>query len=250
MSTFDVGVWLTSELYHNGPGDPSTALDKFITNAFDEAGHTVNLDIHAANPDPPNENIVGQGWPADDTMRCDGHIGTVTYDSLDEWWNDWHYCNADYTHDDATLLVTNYDSDYGVTTGTCSDSRSHLCVAEAHRCGELANEPTDAEGSEKRYAQMYASVIHELGHAAINEHLSAKCGSSPLAEEQMARSWYETSSGPARCTPMVSWDNSDGSVNECCADLVENPYGTGTEIYWQPTYSTCTANHMKSCSDR
>lgn len=249
MGTYDIGIWLTYELANLGPGDPEAALDKFIKNAFSDAGHTADIQFHSERPDPPNENVVGSGWPTEDTMTCNGHTATITYDDLGDWWSDWHDCHG-VNHSDANLLVTNYDSDYGVTWGSCSFSYAHRCVAEAHRCGDLADEPTSAEGSEPRYAQMYACVIHELGHVAINEDLTAACGSTPLDEERMGRSWYETSGGPARATPMVTWDDADGSVNECCDDLIENPYGTGTEIYWQSTYSNCTATHTESCGER
>lgn len=254
--TFDVGVWLTEQLENNGPGDPRQALDKFITSAIENTGNEVNLEIHSVNPAPPYEYLDGPGWPESYSMYCNGGFwGSYYLDSVWDYWYHYIDCKVDNPHSDINLLVTDHDSDAGATGGSCDDSDAHILIAEAHRCGKLADEPTDAEGSEPRYAQMYASVLHEIGHALIDEHQSAFCGEDPLNEEYMANSWYSSYDSPARCTPMASWEgyNDDGDYydsNQCCDNLIENPYGTGTKIYWQPNYSQCVSDHVSSCNNR
>lgn len=236
--TFDIGIWLTADLRNNGVGDPETALDRFVTETFDETSHSVDLTIHSESIVPPNENCVDDGWPVYEEI-CG--FGGQTYTDLLDWWTDKHGCNGYEDHTDANLLVTNYPSTYGITGPGCD---IQYCVAEASDIGLLASESFNNEGPELRYSQMYATVLHELGHAAIDENLSVSCGGSPAEEEWMGDSWSAV--GNTYTSPMVTWRDDTGTQNECCTNVEFKP----SEIYFSRSYSQCVASHMKNCANR
>lgn len=244
MATFDIGIWITADLASNGPGDPVTALDRFVTETFDEMGHTADLTIHDDHPNPPRESVsLPEHWPANDDPcpNLEGH--PETFDNLLDWWNLWHACNGQ-IHDDANVLVSNFDSTAGVTTGDCDDAANHRCVAEGHDIGRLADEDIDNAGPDDRYSQMYATVLHEIGHAVIDETESVPCSNS-ISEERMGDSWRNQDFNITFTTPMVTWAN-NGADNECCTDLVAEP----STPYWTRSYSTCVQNHVTNCANK
>jgi hypothetical protein len=244
--TFDIGIWVTYDLSIDGLGDPESALNKFVPENFQEAGHSVNLTIHTTNPNPPAESLSAPDqWPTEDDPCAQFGQEPTTYNDLLEWWLDWHACNASETHGDANILVTNYDSTAGVTTGDCDETGNHYCVAEAHRIGDLADEDVDNAGPDVRYSQMYATVLHEIGHAVIDETGSFSCSSDP-SEERMGNSWRNFDFDITYTTPMVTWDNSKGSKNECCTDLASEP----SDPYWTRSYSQCVQDHLVNCQNK
>lgn len=244
---FDIGIWLTSELYYNGLGDPEGALSKFVPENFTEAGHSIDLTIHTTNPDPPAESFNHPDhWPTEGAPCSNFGQTATTYDNLLVWWEDWHACQASETHGDANVLVTNWDSTGGATSGDCNETGNHHCVAEAHRIGDLADEDVNNSGPETRYSQMYATVLHEIGHAVIDETGSFSCSSSP-SEERMGNSWQDINFDITYTTPMVTWENSeDGSENECCTNLVPKP----SDPHWTREYSQCVQDHLVNCANK
>lgn len=244
--TFDIGIWLTYELENYGTGDPRKALNKFVPENFTEAGHDVDLKIHSTNPNPPEESVsASDQWPANDDPCPNFPDSPTTFDNLLDWWDLWHPCNASETHDDANVLVSNYDSTAGLTSGDCDQSGNHYCVAEGHRIGDLADETVDSSGSEMRYSQMYATVIHEIGHAVIDETGSYACGGSEIKESRMGNSW--TSNGNTYTTPMVTFDNGT-DYNECCTDLEPDP-GYWSR-YYSRSFSQCVQDHLVNCANK
>lgn len=233
---FDIGIWLTQDLDTNGVGDPRQVLKDFIPENFSEAGHNVNLTVHSATPSPPRENVVDTGWPQN-AAPCGNWI---SFSNLMDWWEDWHTCNGQW-HDDANLLVTNYDSTFGLTSGNCNHTTNHHCVAEASKIGDLEDESLGAYGKDLRYSQMYGTVLHEIGHAVIDETGSYTCGGNPANEEQMATS-YKNSQGRVITSPMVSW----GTSNECCSGLVKEP----NTAWFTRSYSQCVQDHLVNCLNK
>ncbi|MFB6193606.1 MAG: hypothetical protein ABEI75_00950 [Halobaculum sp.] len=244
--TFDIGIWLTNDLDQNGDGDPRKALSRFVPENFEEAGHSVDLTIHTENPYPPAESVYADSdWPASDDP-CPNFTGhETTFDNLLDWWDLWHPCNASETHADANVLVSNYESTAGYTGGDCDQTGNHYCVAEASNIGKLADESVDNAGSDLRYSQMYATVIHEIGHAVIDETGSYSCGGSTVEESRIGNSW--TSNGNTYTTPMVTFDNGT-DYNECCTDLVEDP-GYYSR-YYSRSYSQCAQDHLVNCANK
>lgn len=243
--TFDIGIWLTYDLETNGVGNPREALKKFVPENFKEAGHSINLTVHSENPNPPYESVTHPDhWPAEDDP-CPNLTGNpTTFDDLLEWWDIWHSCNGK-THDDANVLVSDWDSTGGLTVGDCDETGNHKCVAEAHRIGDLDDESVDNCGPDTRYAQMYSTVIHEIGHAVIDETGSFSCASSP-EESEMGNSWKDPDFDIKYTTPMVTWDDSEGSENECCTDVVTEP----ADPYWCRSYSQCVQDHLVNCANK
>lgn len=242
--TFDIGIWLTYELAIYGNGDPEKALKKFIPENFKEAGHSIDLTIHSTNPAPPYESYNADHWPAEDDP-C-GISGT--FNDLMDWWDVWHSCNGT-THADANVLVTDYDSTAGLTIGDCDQSQKHLCVAEASKIGDLADENVDSYGHEMRYSQMYATVLHEIGHAVLNEEGTFSCSDSSVEEERAGDSWSVNNSDKVKTTPMVTWDNKHGSKNLCCTDLAAEPSSDDNKV-WTRSYSSCVQDHLVNCANK
>lgn len=239
---FDIGVWLTDDLDSNGIGDPRQALSKFIPPNFQDAGHSVDLTIHSHSPVAPAESYSHPDhWPQT-AYPC---VNGSSFDDLLDWWESEHVCNSYTTHSDVNLLVTNYDSTAGATTGDCDEYGNHYCVAEASNIGDLEDEPTYSSGSELRYSQMYATVLHEIGHAVIDETGSYSCSGSPVNEERTGDSF--TQNGNTYTTPMVTFDNGDDQ-NACCYDLEPDPG------YWSRHYSRsfsfCVENHLVNCANK
>lgn len=244
--SFDIGIWLTYELETNGVGKPRKALNKFVPENFKEADHSINLTVHTSNPNPPAESVYASDqWPTDDDPCAQFNEGYTTYDNLLDWWQDWHACNASETHGDANVLVSDYDSTAGLTGGDCDQTGNHFCVAEGHRLGDLADEDVDNAGPDTRYSQMYATVIHEIGHAVIDETGSYACSDSP-SESRMGNSWRNNEFNITYTTPMVTWDNSNGSENECCTNLASEP----SDPYWTRSYSQCVQDHLVNCKNK
>lgn len=240
---FDIGIWLTADLENDGAGYPRTALEKFVPANFNEIGHSINLEIHDTNPNPPSDRAKDGIWPITTQSPCSKYQN-VTYNALIDWWVEWHACKG-VTHDDANILLTNFESNYGVTRGDCDEELSHRCVAEASEIGRLHDETINSSGSDLRYKQMYATVLHEIGHAVIDETKSTPC-TAETNEERLGYS-YSDALGNIFTTPMVSWANPDhGSQNECCTELQEKPENP----HFDRSYSACTQDLITNCENK
>jgi hypothetical protein len=241
---YSVNVWTTKSLHELGNGDPEQALDDYLTKALEETGYSASVDVKSHHPDPPNESLEADDeWPIWATNPCTGD--SKEYHDLLEWWGDYHNCKNLGTAKDANMLVSYYGSTAGVTTGGCSSSSGpFLLVAEGSEVGELINYPWDAKGDNLRFSQMYATVIHEMGHSAIDDSYADCTGTDSLDEEQMGHSYYDSSLGMNITSPMVTWtgDGNDGD-NECCENLgtvdyepkgFERPYSNGVKDHSYP----------------
>lgn len=241
---YEIAVWMTQKLVDNGPGDPASALESFINKTLEETGPSATVDIRSKHPNPPHESLSsGSHWPDTADSPCGG--GARTYSDLLDWFDEWHDCVATKTAKDANVLVSSFPGTGGVTGGGCT-GEPLLCIAEGSDVGRLASEPYDARGCDLRYSQMYATVLHEIGHAIIKVDGEYTCDGSQFSEEWMGYSYYDDYRGDNYTSPMVTWRwNTPDGENDCCKTLFTYK-DQGGECFERP-YSDCVSNNSNPC---
>jgi hypothetical protein len=251
MATYEVRFWTTEELHLYGDGDPEQAIKDFMDKTLQEIdGNGVSVKQGDKHPNPPHESLgADHHWPEDAPHPCDGT--TTTFSDLLDWWDDWHACKANYDAKDCNMIVTNYDSTAGVFGGGCTGA-SPRAVAEGHRVGKLNSEAYSARGCEVRYSQMYATVLHELGHAISTGDCGGggiagcSCNNSEWEDELCGYSYYDTTDGNNYTTPMVTWSSDTlAGKNECCTDLTSDK-SQGDECF-EREYSDCRKEWAGPC---
>jgi hypothetical protein len=231
MATFEIGVWTSYELHNAGPGDPMYWLKEHITQNIElDTSHSVSIYEGGTHPDYPAESgSADSEWPGYYEHPCTNNL--VYYNNGGEWWTDYHACKGLYEAADANLLVINHDSSWGVTGGACGESK--MCLAEGHRVGDWSY--IEDEGCGLKYAQMYSTVLHELGHAitpgTINGYSDEKAGNC------------DNKNGANHFTPMVT-----KKIPNACDNYVD--YVSGDDDCWAREYSNCVKNHMEPVSQR
>lgn len=241
MADFTIGVWTTYELYHHWKNSMGADIagqaiwDYIVKNVEDEGGYTVNVELASEHPNPPHEDITAN-WEDYYSHPCTGE--STYYNDLHEWFQDWHSCNG--TKHDIDLIATDYYSTYGLTSGNTSDG--FFCSAEASEVGALHNASWSERGPEMRYSQMYATVLHEIGHA-ITEQGTDGCVSGSWNEEYSAYTYIDTQDGTTYnfTSPLVTWKD----TNECCTDM---NYNSNYDKAFDREYSDCIVNHIRSMS--
>jgi hypothetical protein len=217
---------------------------------------TASTSISAAPHSVPPYEKASNDPDSDEWPIYDDPCGDLRkYDDLLHWWEDWHKCNGTQATD-GNILISNYNGTYGETSGRCPsvDNVGPLrCVAEGSEIGKLQNAAWDERGCDKKYSQMYATVLHEIGHCIIKEVGEYDCQGGALTEEYMGDSYYDSSRGDNYTSPMVTWpwddEDTDGK-NECCDDLTVWSEPEGENKYWEcfeRPYSDCVAKYTNNC---
>lgn len=241
MADFDIGVWTTYELYHHWKNNFGADIagqavwDYLEKNIESDMGYSVSVDLDGDHPNPPVENLwASDDWPDYKAHPCTGE--STYYETLHGWFIDWHECNNK-TKYDINLFVTDERSTAGLTSGNTSDK--FFCSAEGSQVGALHNASWDAKGPEIKYSQMYATVLHEVGHA-ITENGTDGCVSGTWNDEYIAFTYQEKLDGELYdfTSPMVTWKD----TNECCNSLMEyKGYGKA----FDREYSSCLEDHVR-----
>lgn len=267
---WDVKIWSTEALYNYWYGDARNAAEQYVRRTLEETDYSItSIQVMPEAPSPPNEDVLS--WSDEGPGDVCSTYDHSPYDAFTNWWLDWLKCNYDSSTwaEDANILLTNYHGGDGVTAGSCpvTDENDPLkCIVEADDIGYLYNKdwdvgrPYEENGyTYKQYEQMFAGVIHELGHAANKaESGTGTCygDSSTYDEEAMGNffpdqntTWYKHDGTSVNedldiLTPMVTPPWYYGDYNDCCYYL-----GSDTAHYegYRRRWSNCILDHAKPC---
>ena len=243
MVDFSIGVWTTEELYdrwkgYYGEDQAATRIAEYLRkNIEDEMGYDIRVYSQDDHPDPPKENLAPDRWEGYYEYPCGAF--DVFYANGREWLEDWHSCTSQPQYD-INLFATDSEGTYGNIAGT--DDSYFMCAAEARYIGELKGEPWDAKGSDKKYSQMYATVLHEVGHAITREPNKEGCvDDGGWNDEYIAYTEFDYDQYVHYTTPMVTWRD----TNECCASDMEFIDSYDDEKCFKRPYSSCLENYVR-----
>lgn len=235
MTDFTIGIWVTSDLDSNEQDDTAVIVENYLEkNIESDMGYTVDCTTESNHPDPPHEDMFSDAhWPANYAHPCKSTV--PTFDDCLDWLETWHTCNGESLYD-INLFCTNYSSTGGLTTGDTTNG--FMCGAEASDVWRMGSETWSAKGDALKYSQMYATVLHEVGHAITKDGTNG-CITGTWEEEYTAFTSTDSGASMNYTSPMVTWQDN----NECCMPPMEynTQYGKG---YTRP-YSECVDNHVR-----
>lgn len=219
MSTFEVAIWETRDLYDLVGYGAQTRAKEYLEGAINtHSEHGVNVSTPTGVIGAPQE-IEAQSFDA--TYPCDRSF-TATYDNLTQWWVDYVKCNLTEVRD-VDILLTAYDSE----GGRCLED--HYAVAEGGP--NIADLPSsyDLYGCTTPYDSMQ-TALHEIAHGLMD-------GTADGFLEHDVGDIYDHSGLQAR-TPMATTNQ----YNEC--DVYVGSHDGCDEM----RYSECCESKMKHTS--
>jgi hypothetical protein len=181
---------------------------------------------------PADSGSEDDEWPGYYEYPCPNIEDDAYFEHGGEWWETYHSCNDLYDAADANLPVIDTDSSWGVAMGSsCGESR--CCLAEGHRVGNFSS--IEDEGCGMKYAQMFSTVLHELGHVITPDPING------YDDEKIGISEYKN--GNNYLSPMVT----KMDPNACSHD---STYYSSADDCWSREYSQCLKNNMSPRSER
>lgn len=233
MAYFEIGVWTSQELHDLGAGDPNYWLKQYIKeNIKYDTGHDVDVYLGSTHPNPPfNSGADPNEFPGWYPHPCTGD--DYYYNHGGEWWVDYHTCKNLYSANDANLLVIHYDSSWGVAMGGCGDSKH--CLAEGERVGDFST--IEDQGCGMKYAQMFSTVLHEIGHAITPAEING------VEDEKAGIAEYKN--GENYFSPMVTKEDPNA-----CGHANDYNSGDSYDDCWLRAYSQCMQDHLEPVSNR
>lgn len=222
MASFDIGLYITQELYDKEGNTPLDRAKTYVDEAINYySPHTAS--IHAVTSHsvsaPSQELPSGE---LNEPEPCVAEPEMRSYGGLVGWWAD-YADNCDTKGNDATVLITN--GDYGGTVGV---TKGDACVCEGG--SHIADLPSSYEmyGSDTKHKAVN-TVIHEIGHVIINDTIN----------HHEAYNTLKSSNGNWGETAMETGAISEISENECGHDVHSQ-----TGSYQRLAYSLCAENNM------
>lgn len=232
MSTYEVGVWITKELYdycESQYGDGYRARDRAITwieGAFDQGSHSVNSVYGSETPNPPTEDITG--------TRCGSCIcewnNDCCWDNQYDWWVDYYQGSCTglkSANDAATLLTKGNGGGYG--TGSFAVAGNGVGIAS------LDN--TYQEFGYYDQHQDMGVVLEEVGHALIDSYSLSDGDGDGVIDHDSGRTLWDSANSEHCITPM----GMNGDQNNCNTNEFDKSKSDGWALFW----SGCAEDHFK-----
>ena len=225
MVTLEVGIWQTGELTNDldsvgNKWSGAARVKTYLEGAFSHSGnpHSINASVMTEKIPALTEHVT-ESFTAD--YPCDRSF-ELSYDNLNQWWEDYIKCNLT-DKEDCVLLLTNRDSGAGLCTS------SHYATAEGGFDMGMAPGNYERYGDGDEFSSL-STALHEAGHAFLGKSTEF---------EHNAGTVVRTTTGVHR-TPF----GDDGMTEDACGNSV--PYDwhhSGHQaLYFNPD---CTVNHIE-----
>jgi hypothetical protein len=214
MTTLEIGVHVTEELYNADGFTPRDKAAEYLQGAFNQTDlHNVDI-VKNYNTVPAPQEIVQESFQA--VNPCTGNL--VSYESLAEWWHDELQCNTSTKGSDCNLLLTDYDSE----AGECWNDWAS-CSEGGRAIGGLPAYTTHGQSDGGSFDSMQ-TALHETAHALLD---------GTVKDHEVGENVYYD--GQEYRTPMAKQD----IYNECGRYSGVVQYG-----YWAMHYSNCCYENM------
>lgn len=202
----------------------SVRTETYLEGAFDFAEHSMTVYS-------PGEQIPAPQEMIDQSLSAQEPCGSseISYSNLGQWWRDYAECNELGTGADASLMLTDYDSEYGI----CYNDQ--FAVAEGGQ--HVAQLPSTYElyGCDRPFDSMQ-TALHEVAHALLtySESYEHNVGDTIDHSGTKARTPMATAGQNNECGNYVDYP----STAECDSDGFADKYN-------EMRYSECNESKME-----
>lgn len=229
MSTFNVGVWITTSQYDDTGWEVRDTVVNYLENCTGNTNHSISAVAKDSITAP--EECVYDDFTTD--YPCDGQIYDSSYSNLLEWWVDYtNNCDLN-LESDSNLLVSNCE---GCGAGGLAEVTGSRAVSNGACIEDLPN--SWIEYSNQSGAGPMGIALQEVGHnimKGVNDD-----DDDGQKQHDTADTWWHY--GDWYITPMgKSYYNDIKPTNECDQNI-DAP--TDDDSYIQFEYDDCAGDKM------